>query len=65
MLLAASREHQKAVGLIVSGPGLPSLAVGSGIVGYLGSAFGLIDSHYYIKLEAGEFELKNSFRESC
>ena len=50
MLLAASREHQKAVGLIVLGPGLQSLAVGSGIVGYLGSAFGPIDSHYYIKL---------------
>lgn len=52
------------------GCGFPCLRPGSAILGrgfsgYLGSSFGPIDSHYYIKFQTGESELKNSFRESC
>lgn len=55
----------EAVNLLGSGSGLQSLVAGLGIVDYLGPVFGPIDSHNCIKFLAGEFELKNSFRDSC
>ena len=42
-----------------------SAILGHGFSGYLGSSFSPIDSHYYIKFQTEEFELKKSFRESC